>query len=98
MPALLPFVLVVLLSIPFLRIDLHTLQKVVADTMNRLRSPSVILVGALIMVQLMTLGGDKSQTTVIGRTFANMTEAGHSLRPYWGSWPPSFQDRRASRT
>ena len=72
-PALLPFVLVVLLSIPLLRIDLHTLQKVVADTMNRLSSPSVVLVGALIMVQLMTLGGDKSQTTVIGQTFATMT-------------------------
>jgi lactate permease len=72
-PALLPFVLVVLLSIPLLRIDLHTLQKVVADTMNRLSGPSVVLVGALIMVQLMTLGGDKSQTTVIGRTFATMT-------------------------
>jgi lactate permease len=71
-PALLPFVLVVLLSIPLLRIDLHTLQKVVADTMNRLSSPSLVLVGALIMVQLMTLGGDKSQTTVIGRTFATM--------------------------
>jgi lactate permease len=72
-PALIPFVVVVLLSIPVLRIDLHTLQKVVTDTMNRLSGPSVTLVGALIMVQLMTLGGDKSQTTIIGQTFATMT-------------------------
>jgi lactate permease len=58
-PALIPFLVVVLLSIPLLKVDLHTLQKVVVDTMNRLSGPSVTLVGALIMVQLMTLGGDK---------------------------------------
>ena len=69
-PALIPFVVVVLLSAPLLRIDLHTLKKVVADTTTRLTGPSITLVGALIMVQLMTLGGDKAQTTIIGRTFA----------------------------
>src|SRR6516162_7365380 len=69
-PALIPFVLVVLLSMPLLRIDLHTLEKVVADTTKRLSGPSVPLVGALIMVQLMTLGGDRAQTMIIGRTFA----------------------------
>jgi lactate permease len=67
------FCLVVLLSIPLLRIGLHTLQKVLADTMTRLTVPSVTLVGALIMVQLMTAGGDKSQTMVIGRTLATIT-------------------------
>src|SRR5262249_14778340 len=71
-PALIPFAVVVLLSIPLLRIDRHTLEKVVADTTNRLKGPSVTLVGALIMVQLMTLGGDRAQTTIIGRTFATI--------------------------
>jgi lactate permease len=69
-PALIPFAVVVLLCVPLLRIDLHTLKKVVADTTNRLTGPSVTLVGALIMVQLMTLGGDRAQTMIIGRTFA----------------------------
>jgi lactate permease len=69
-PALIPFVVVVLLSMPILKIDLHTLKKVAADTTTRLSGPSVTLVGALVMVQLMTLGGDKAQTMIIGRTFA----------------------------
>jgi lactate permease len=55
-PALIPFVVVVLLSLPLLRIDLHTLKTVVADTTNRLSGQSVTLVGALIMVQLIRWG------------------------------------------
>ena len=69
-PALIPFVVVVLLSVPLLKIDFQALKKVVADTTKRLSGPSVTLVGALIMVQLMTLGGDQAQTMVIGRHFA----------------------------
>jgi lactate permease len=69
-PALIPFVVVVLLSMPLLKIDLHALKKVAADTTARLSGPSVTLVGALVMVQLMTLGGDKAQTMIVGRTFA----------------------------
>jgi len=69
-PALIPFVIVVLLSMPLLKIDFHALKKVVADTTKRLSGPSITLVGALIMVQLMTLGGDQAQTKVIGRQFA----------------------------
>ena len=71
-PALIPFVLVVLLSMPLLRIDAHTVQKAVSDATKRLSGPSVTLVGALIMVQLMTLGGDRAQTMIIGRTFATI--------------------------
>src|SRR6516225_4834052 len=75
-PALIPFVVVVLLSMPLLKIDFHALKKVAANTTTRLSGPSVTLVGALIMVQLMTLGGDQAQTKVIGRTFAAVM--GHS--------------------
>ncbi len=75
-PALIPFVLVVLLSLPLLRLDLHTLKTVTADTMGRLRAPSVTLVAALIMVQLMTLGDDRAQTMIIGRTLAAVTGRG----------------------
>lgn len=72
-PALIPFVVVVALSIPLLRIDREVMGKVLEDTTTRLRSPTLTLVGALIMVQLMILGGDLSQTTIIGRTFATIT-------------------------
>jgi lactate permease len=69
-PALIPFVVVALLSMPLLKINFPALKKVAADTTKRLSGPSITLVGALIMVQLMTLGGDQSQTTIIGRKFA----------------------------
>src|SRR5262249_31463461 len=72
-PSLIPFVVVVLLSVPLLRIDLRTLKNAVADATNRLSGPSITLVGALIMVQLMTLGGDGAQTMIIGQTFATVT-------------------------
>jgi lactate permease len=72
-PAFIPFVLVVLLSLPLLGLDLHALKTVAADTARRLRGPSVTLVGALIMVQLMTLGGDRALTMIIGRTLATIT-------------------------
>jgi lactate permease len=72
-PALIPFVIVVALSAPLLRIDLGTLKNAAADATHRLSGPSITLVGALIMVQLMTLGGDSAQTMIIGETFANVT-------------------------
>jgi len=72
-PAVIPFVVVVLLSIPLLRIELRTLKNAVADATNRLSGPSITLVGALIMVQLMTLGGDSAQTMIIGQKFATVT-------------------------
>jgi len=72
-PAVIPFVVVVLLSVPLLRIDLRTLKNAVADATNRLSGPSITLVGALIMVQLMTLGDDSAPTMIIGRKFATVT-------------------------
>jgi lactate permease len=72
-PSLIPFVVVVLLSVPLLRIDLHTLKNAVSDATKRLSGPSITLVGALIMVQLMTLGGDSAQTSIIGEKFATVT-------------------------
>jgi lactate permease len=72
-PALIPFVVVVLLSAPLLRMDLHSIRKVAADTTNQLKAPTITLVGTLIMVQLMTLGGDRAQTTILGQTFAAAT-------------------------
>ena len=52
--------------------------------MGRLRAPCVTPVAALIMVQLMTLGDDRAQTTIIGRTVATITgRAWPFSRPYW---------------
>jgi len=72
-PALIPFAVVVLVSMPLLRIGPPALKSVVVDTTNRLSGPSITLVAALIMVQLMTLGDDRAQTMIIGRTLASVT-------------------------
>ena len=72
-PALIPFAVVVLLSIPLLRVELPALKTVLADTAKRLTMPTITLVGALVMVQLMTLGDDRSQTTAIGWMLAWLT-------------------------
>lgn len=82
-PALIPFVIVVLLSIPVLRLNVDGLWKVVSQTTNRLSGPTITLVGALIMVQLMTLGGEQAQTMIIGRTFAGVM--GRSW-PFFAPW------------
>jgi len=72
-PALIPFVAVVLLSMPLLSVDRHMVRRAMEDTTTRLAGASITLVGALIMVQLMTLGGDRAQTMTIGRTLAAVT-------------------------
>jgi lactate permease len=82
-PALIPFGLVVLLCIPVLRIPLPIIREVVADTTRRLRDPSITLIGALIMVQLMMVGGDRSKTMIIGRTFA---DAVGGAWPFFAPW------------
>ena len=92
-PALIPFVVVVFLyAAPENRPSYA--RKVVADTTNRLSGPSVTLVGTLIMVQLMTLGGDKAQTMIIGRTFdAVMGKSWPFFAPVLGALAPSSEAR-----
>jgi lactate permease len=69
-PAIIPFVLVVLLSMPILKINARTVWEVAADTTRKLANPALMLVGALIMVQLMMVGGENAQVIVIGRVFS----------------------------
>jgi lactate permease len=77
-PALIPFVAVVLLSAPVLKINLAMMGEVMTDTTHRLKNPAITLVGALIMVQLMMVGGDKAKTMIIGKGFASSVG---------GAWP-----------
>ena len=72
-PAIIPFVVVVLLSMPILRINFLMLKTAAAETTRRLSAATITLVGALVMVQLMKLGDDRAQTMIIGRTLAHLT-------------------------
>jgi len=76
-PALIPFFLMYVLSIAVIGIPAKIARQIWTETLERMRKPIITLMGALIMVQLMMVGGERSLTTMIGRTFADM--AG----PYW---------------
>ncbi len=60
-----------------LRIQGTVARQIWMESAGRMPKTVVTLVGALIMVQLMMAGGDRSLTTMIGRTFAEVTGA------YW---------------
>ncbi len=74
-PALIPFFLIYFLSIPILGIPGKVARQIWSESAGRMPKTVVTLVGALIMVQLMMVGGDRSLTTMIGRTFAEVTGA-----------------------
>ena len=74
-PALVPFFLIYAVSIPMLAIQGKVARQIWSESAGRMPKTVVTLVGALIMVQLMMVGGDRSLTTMIGRTFAEVTGA-----------------------
>jgi lactate permease len=76
-PALIPFFLIYLLCIPILGIPRKVAREIWSESAGRMPKTVVTLVGALIMVQLMMVGGARSLTTMIGRTFAEVAGA------YW---------------
>lgn len=71
-PALIPFFLVVLVSIPFLKMNRHQVVTVFSDTASRIKTPFIALVGALIMVKFMMIGGDHSPIMTTGNAFAHL--------------------------
>ena len=72
-PALIPFLLVVLISIPLLKMSKEKVKEAFCDTGSRIKLPLVSLAGALIMVNFMMLGGDNSPIFLIANTFAKVT-------------------------
>ncbi len=70
MPALIPFFLVVFVSIPFLKMNRHQVTTVFIDTASRIKTPFIALVGALIMVKFMIIGGDRSPIMTTRNAFA----------------------------
>ncbi|MGB7391883.1 L-lactate permease [Marinomonas sp.] len=78
-PALIPFMLVVLVSIPLLKMTGRQVKEAFSETGRRVRLPFVSLAGALVMVNLMMLGGENSPIFLIANAFANATGSSWSL-------------------
>ncbi|WP_413508380.1 L-lactate permease [Serratia proteamaculans] len=72
-PALIPFLLVVLLCIPLFRLNCGQVKQMFAETGGRVAKPFIALFGALVMVNLMMLGGDNAPVILIGKTLASLT-------------------------
>ncbi|MGF1715370.1 L-lactate permease [Photobacterium chitinilyticum] len=71
-PALIPFLLVVLISIPLFRLPISVVKQMFAETGIRIKMPFVALVGALIMVKLMMTGGENSPIMTTGQAFSDL--------------------------
>ncbi len=72
-PAIIPFGVIWVLSIPFFRLRASTVSKMLSDSLQQMKNPIVTLSGALVMVELMMAGGERAQTMIIGKTFAEFS-------------------------
>lgn len=72
-PALIPFIITVLIAVPVFKVSATNTKEIFTDSLKRSKNPFIALVGALIMVNLMLVGGDGSMVKTIGKTFAETT-------------------------
>ncbi|MDD7569152.1 MAG: L-lactate permease [[Actinobacillus] rossii] len=72
-PAFIPFVITVLIVIPLFSMTFKQTKEIFGDSLRRTKNPFIALVGALIMVNLMLVGGETSMVKTIGKTFAETT-------------------------
>lgn len=72
-PALIPFIVTIVLLIPFLKISFNELHQAVFETGERIKRPAIALVGALIMVNIMMQGGESSPMFLMANSLAEAT-------------------------
>ncbi|TDQ59470.1 lactate permease [Mesocricetibacter intestinalis] len=72
-PALIPFIITVLIAAPLFSMSLSGTKQIFVSSLKQTRNPFLALVGALIMVNLMLVGGDNSMVKIIGKSFAQAT-------------------------
>ncbi|MEX4590968.1 lactate permease LctP family transporter [Haemophilus influenzae] len=72
-PALIPFVITVLIAIPVFKISSSNVKQIFVSSLQQSKNPFIALIGALVMVNLMLVGGEHSMVKIIGRTFAEIS-------------------------
>ncbi|WGE75986.1 L-lactate permease [Actinobacillus equuli] len=72
-PALIPFVITVLICIPLFALNCSKVKEVFTGSFKQTKNPFIALIGALIMVNLMLVGNDGSMVKIIGKSFAAAT-------------------------
>lgn len=74
-PALIPFFVICAVSVPFFRLKRAVVKQIWSESLDRMKVPVVTLVGAMVMVELMMVGGESAQTMLIGKAFAEISGA-----------------------
>lgn len=69
-PSLIPFVLISVVSWRLLAAPAGTARKVWRESSARMRNPVLALLGALVLVRLLMVGGEKSAVMLIGHSLA----------------------------
>lgn len=72
-PALIPFVITVLVCIPIFSVSTRNTAGIFSTSLAQVKKPFFALLGALIMVKLMLIGGKASMVQTIGQSFALAT-------------------------
>ncbi|CDG21773.1 putative L-lactate permease [Xenorhabdus poinarii G6] len=72
-PAIIPFLLVVLVCIPLFQLNRHQVKQMFRETGARISKPFIALLGALVMVNMMMLGNENAPVIIIGKALAAMT-------------------------
>jgi len=75
-PALIPFFVICAVSVPFFGLKKAVVKQIWSESLNQMKVPVVTLTGAMVMVELMMVGGEKAQTMLIGKAFAEITGQG----------------------
>ncbi len=69
-PSILPFFVAAVLTLLLYRCPASVFGEVAKETFTRLRNPVIALFGALVFVQLLTTGGDRASTRILGDALA----------------------------
>jgi lactate permease len=75
-PALIPFFVICAIAVPFFGLKREVVKEIWSQSIDQMKIPAVTLVGAMVMVELMMAGGDKAQTMIIGKAFAEISGQG----------------------
>ena len=93
-PALIPFVVTVLISIPLFSLKWKQAKTLFSASFVQIQKPFLALVGALIMINVMLMRGEGSMVQTIGRGLANATGS------YWtmfASYTTRSEERRVGK-
>jgi lactate permease len=69
-PSLIPFGLIAMIAFAVFKLDRPAVTRIGRQTADRIREPTIALLGALVFVKLFMMGGDQSAAAILGTTLA----------------------------